>query len=47
MYCYLCGIPLEETDHYTHFLGDPYGHKKMTCLTIEDRIKKGVKLGRK
>lgn len=47
MYCYLCGIPLEEADHYKHFLDDPYGKKKMTCVTIEDRIKNGNQLGRK
>ena len=45
-FCYLCGDPLEEKDHHSHFLGDPWGKTKMTCLTIEDKIKKGEKIGK-
>lgn len=38
MFCYLCGIPLTEADHFTHFNNQPYGN---SCKTTVEKLQKG------
>lgn len=39
MFCFLCGIPLVDADHYSHFTKNaPYGN---SCKTTEEKLAKG------
>ena len=37
-FCYLCGIPLTEAEHHTHFNNQPYGN---SCKNTIEKIQKG------
>ena len=42
-FCYLCGSPLTEADHYSHFNNQPYGNScKVTILRIAQGDLKGI-----